>query len=173
MPRLKSLQNSWKSWKNQTVRSQQSSKKLKNATFWPFPPSRRNWPICPIQYTVQCVLPLLESVVYMQNLSNHAASNCNTQKCQGLSNLHTKNWKLDWSFTPKSSTLSRCAQSARGPICRGPICRGPICRGPICRTRGPNCRTRGPNLPQHQKVCGPICLEPRPLAYHCFDVYLY
>ena len=31
----------------------------------------------------------------MQNLSNHAASNCNTQKCQGLSNLHTKNWKLD------------------------------------------------------------------------------
>ena len=34
-----------KRWKNQSVWSQQSSKKIKNATLWPFSPSWGNWPI--------------------------------------------------------------------------------------------------------------------------------
>ena len=49
----------------------------------------------------------------------------NVRICQNC----IQNRKLHWSF---SSTLSRCAQSARGRICRGPIC-----------------RTRGPNLPPY------------------------
>ena len=101
----------------------------------------------------------------MQNLSNHAAPNCNTQKCQGLSNLHTKNWKLDWSFTPKSSTLSRCAQSARDPIRRaqfaapGAQFAGPDLQGPICHS----IKKCGAQFAA-KSARGLICLEPQHVA---------
>ena len=95
----------------------------------------------------------------MQNLSNHAAPNCNTQKCQGLSKLHTKNWK---------TTLEHFVQ-----VC--PISEGPNSPGPICRTRA---QFAGPELQgpicHSIKKCGAqfaaksarglICLEPQHVA---------
>ena len=91
----------------------------------------------------------------MQNLSNHAAPNCNTQKCQGLSNLHTKTWKTTLVFYSQIQHFVQVCPISEGPNLPGPNLPGPNLPGP--NLSGPNLPHQGPNLPQHQKVRGPIC----------------